>query len=129
MMAPWKVDPGPQVLAKLCCEKKAIEKLLPSKLEEFAVHPRRIAFLTVNRQIKKRLMWFPKLRSYRRKDCGDEFRFMDSYGWRLIIKIDRENHIVHALYLSRIEDRHTSPAKTLDEFGVWRERHPEGDSH
>lgn len=115
-MARWRMKAHSQVKTKLRCEADELRDFLPTRPDEFAIHRRPAAYLAINRRIFKHLTWWPKAFAYRDKTCGDEVLFTDVSGWRLIIKIDYNDKIVHALYLDRIESRQDTPFNTFQKW-------------
>jgi hypothetical protein len=123
MTPPWAVDSNdPLFLSTLRAKKEELEKIAASLRDypgQYATCGERIAWNALNSQINTWLHWFPKILSYKDKECGEQVRFRDTLGWRLIINIDKKQKTVHVLYASRIKDPETTPLQT---FVEWKQR-------
>jgi hypothetical protein len=54
--------------------------------------------------------------SYRLKAPHEKYRCAETWGWRLIITIDYEKHVVNVVYLARVETPATTVEQTLQEM-------------
>ena len=113
---PFSIKPEPQVDERLLCEEAALRKLLWSQPTEFDASPRAIAHKALSDRIHKRLTTFPELFSYRLKAPHEEYRCVETWGWRLIIAIDYKKRIVNALYLARMKTPIPTVEQTLEEM-------------
>ena len=90
-------------------ELQALQETLRDKpLHEYASSPGVIALLALN-DVREN----PSSYSYTYGEAASEYRFADTYGWRLILKIGNNSAPVQVLHLYRITDPKISVSHTL----------------
>jgi hypothetical protein len=113
---PFTIELDPQVDKLLFDEKKALLKLLSEEPAKFDVSPRAVAHKALTDRIYKRLTKYPDLFSFPLRAPHQNYRCVDTWGWRLIIEIDYDNSVVKAFYLASIKTPIPNVEQTLEEL-------------
>ncbi len=106
-------DPAGVDFSKDLTALKAALKDKPA--HEYARHPGVIALLALRDFIDNRLCKSPFSYSYAEKDGVAGYRFADTYGWRIVLKIDDHSKLAKILHLSRVRASSTSVDHALRE--------------